>query len=126
MAPVPSVSASGPVSWAARRDRPFQPGLADGWVNGESREERHSKTLLAFLPRDYVAQQIAAKEREIAMLRSCVQYDDVVQRPEVVSWYTTTPVEYDAMLTDFECARQGAGAPLFGTPGESQMDQTGQ
>ena len=117
--------------WAPREfphDRAFDAGPADGWVSGERLEDRRAKTLVAFLPRDYVAAQIRAKERELAMLQSCVGYNDLRTDPNLADSYVRTRGDFAHQMRMLQDAR-GAEPSAFGgqsTPDPGPMDLTGQ
>ena len=115
--PAPPPGLGGPDPFTPRRpyERPYQPGMADGWTDGESAAERRSKTVVNFLPRDYVARAIESKEQEIAVLQSCVSWDALHHDPSTANWYLTTDGEFQQTLREMEARRRAelGAAPNF-------------
>ena len=58
-------------------DHPFKPSPHDGWLDSEPREQRLSKAVAYFLPKDFVSNLIETKDRELAMYQSALSVDDL-------------------------------------------------
>ena len=70
--------------------RSFQPGPAEGWLDGEPEGDRRSKALVTVLPKAWVEQQMLSKRQELAMLESCVECDEVYANPSLLDQYLKT------------------------------------